>query len=155
MPYRWKNEQKKARDDAEIKQSCTFRPKIIEMDPKICEPNPELQKAMMSHEQRKDRCAELFKLSKEQRREARRSSESRKAEGKKLEKEAKARRPAVKVRTNTKAIDSSVSRMIKARKDKETLMMMKERGFTYAGERNEIRTPPGEIRQGLSRLSDP
>ena len=54
-----------------MKQSCTFKPKINEMDPKICQPTPDMQKLIEKDQAKnqakdlaKDKCLALFARSK-------------------------------------------------------------------------------------------
>lgn len=117
----------------EVKQNCTFQPKIIEMDPKLSSQGLDAQKALLNKDQPKDKCLALYQLSKDQKKkEAAHKKEdaeekvpengsSATKEQKKVVDETKKttsekKRKGVKVKANTKAIDSTVTRMIKARK---------------------------------------
>ena len=52
----------------EFQQSCTFKPQIIESDPKLAQTGLEAQKAMLEKDKPKDKCLELFEMSKYQKR---------------------------------------------------------------------------------------
>lgn len=105
-----------------MKLNCTFKPKIRELDPKVCPVGLDAQKAMIDKDQNKDKCLELFELSKlpKKRPQTEHKSEEEKEAKvepeKKLEVEQKGAAKKAKVKLNARSIDSTINRLAKARK---------------------------------------
>ncbi len=145
----WIEEQKKQREQYELTQTCTFRPQITELDPKICKSTLDSQRAMLEKpavDPNKDKCVELYELSKLPKKApaAPVTKETDQTEPAEPPKKAVKKKP--KPGPAPKAYEGAVNRLINARKDKELLQAMKEKGFTYAGG---LKKSPSE--KGLQR----
>eukprot|EP01022_Parablepharisma_sp_SALTPOND_P016154 TRINITY_DN2338_c7_g1_i1.p4 TRINITY_DN2338_c7_g1~~TRINITY_DN2338_c7_g1_i1.p4 ORF type:complete len:469 (+),score=64.86 TRINITY_DN2338_c7_g1_i1:4316-5722(+) len=137
----WKTEQRKLKEQEEVAKNCTFRPQITELDPKICKSALATQKAMLEKNESKDKCMELFELSKYPKKAPVENVKTEPAPEVKPKNNGK-KKP--KAGPPPKAYEGAISRLLNARKEKELLKAMKDKGFTYAGNGKEMKKSSSE-----------